>query len=43
MPGPARASAIGGMDSFDTWTLIAAPILGVAMVLATVIATLISA
>ena len=32
-----------GMDSFDTWTLIAAPLLGVAMVLATVIATLLSA
>ena len=32
-----------GMDSFDTWTLIAAPILGVAMVVATVIATLITA
>ena len=38
-----RASEIGGMDSFDTWTLIAAPILGVAMVVATVIATLITA
>jgi hypothetical protein len=31
------------MDSFDTWPLIAAPILGVAMVLATAIATLLSA
>jgi len=31
------------MDSFDTWTLIAAPLLGVAMVLATLIATLLSA
>jgi hypothetical protein len=33
----------GGMDSFDTWPLIAAPILGVALVLATVIASLIAA
>jgi hypothetical protein len=32
-----------GMDSFDTWPLIAAPLLGVAMVVATVIATLIAA
>lgn len=32
-----------GMDSFDTWPLIAAPILGVAMVLATAIATLLGA
>ena len=30
------------MDSFDTWLLVAAPILGVAMVLATAIATLIA-
>ena len=43
MPRPPRASAIEGMDSFDTWTLIAAPLLGVAMVLATLIATLLSA
>ena len=43
MPRPAHQSAIGGMDSFDTWTLIAAPLLGVAMVLATVIVTLLSA
>ena len=42
MPAPPWASAIEGMDSFDTWTLIAAPILGVAMVVATVIATLIA-
>ena len=42
MPRPAHQSAIGGMDSFDTWTLIAAPILGVAMVVVTVIATLIN-
>ena len=42
MPGLPRRSEIGGMDSFDTWTLIAAPILGVAMVVATVIATLIA-
>ena len=32
----------GSMDSFDTWLLVAAPILGVAMVLATAIATLIA-
>ena len=30
------------MDSFDTWPLIAAPLLGVAMVVATAIATLIA-
>ena len=42
MPGRRRRSEIGGMDSFDTWTLIAAPILGVAMVVVTVIATLIN-
>ena len=43
MPGLPRRSEIEGMDSFDTWTLIAAPLLGVAMVLATVIVTLLSA
>ena len=42
MPRPLRASAIEGMDSFDTWTLIAAPLLGVAMVVATMIATLLN-
>ena len=48
-PRPAHDAATAarecnrGMDSFDTWPLIAAPILGVAMVLATVIATLVSA
>jgi hypothetical protein len=31
-----------GMDSFDTWPLIAAPVLGLAMVVMTVIATLIA-
>jgi hypothetical protein len=31
-----------GMDSFDTWPLIAAPLLGLVMVAATVIARLIA-
>lgn len=30
------------MDSFDTWTLITAPLVGVAMIIATAIATLIA-
>jgi len=31
------------MDSFDTWPLIAAPLLGLVVVVATVLATLINA
>ena len=41
--GVGAAECNRGMDSFDTWPLIAAPLLGLVVVAATVLATLINA
>ena len=43
MPGVGAAECNGGMDSFDTWPLIAAPLLGLIVVAATALASVFSA
>ena len=42
MPVSALSSAIEGMDSLDTWPLVAAPLAGLLLIAATVITTILS-